>query len=170
MLASGESHEASGAWAASAQQNNTTVLPVSGRTVLSQGAFGNNASATIGAMSDGMSTTVLVSETVNRRTNTAATPVWGVAKVYGPLSYQAASANAGYTNGQLYGIWHRSEPSVTSRPYYGNPASMHGSRDSAHALMGDGRVVMVKQSIDLDVWYALNYIKDSFPVDDRFGD
>ena len=170
MLAAGEAHEAIAAWAHSTQQNNTAILPLSGRTVLSQGAFGTNSSATIGAIADGMSTTILASETVNRRVDANSVPVWGVAKPHGPLSYQAPSAIATYTSGYYYGVWHHLEGGVTARPYYSNPASNHGSQDSAHVLLGDGRVTMVKQSINLDVWYSLNYIKDSFPVDDTFGD
>ena len=134
--------------------------------------FGTNGSATIGAVSDGMSTTVMVAETLNYHHNSDAyAPVWGVGKYAGPLHYvDSADNGASYTDNQAYNIGHRHTGSLTYGPYLWNASSPHAGETGAHALMGDGRVVFVKYSINDDIWNALNYIADAFPVDDTFGD
>ena len=173
-LSSGCLHENSSQWAANGGA--TDVLFHSGRTVLCRGMFGNNSSATIGAVSDGMSTTVMAVESLNSHYtgDTAYSPSWGVAKYAGPLHYTNSAAapagEAGYTDVQAYNIGHRHEGSLTYGPYLWNASSKHGGETGAHTLMGDGRVVFVKYSINDDIWNVLNYIADAFPVDDTFGD
>ena len=173
-LSSGNLNESSNNWAAAAAT--TDVLALSGRTVLSRGMFGTNASASIGSVSDGMSTTVMAVETLSRHHdgNTAYSPCWGVAKYMGPLHYVDSTAattdHSAYTDGQAYNIGHRHEGSITYGPMYWQASSKHGGETGAHVLMGDGRVAHIKYSINDDVWCVLNYIADAFPVDDTFGD
>ena len=172
-LASGCATERSAPWAQTAAS--TVTLLGSGRVVLCRGMFGRNASATIGAVSDGMSTTIMAGETLNagHDGNHAYSPVWGVGKYVGPLMYTAPSANASYTGGVLYGLGNSYIASATDnryKPYHWNAGSEHAGRSGAHFVMGDGRVVFMKDSINLDVYHALHYIADAFPVDDTFGD
>lgn len=167
VMASGCTNESSAFWSAS--QTATVVLPVSGVTVQCVGMFGNNGSAHIGAVSDGMSNTIMVAETLRVHAgNDAYTPVWGTGKYAGPYVYTAPSANSSYTNGQLYGL--NSRPITGGDPYLWNASSTHGGGRGAHVVMGDGRVVFLKDAISPDIYFALNYIKDKRPLGDNFTD
>lgn len=160
LLATGNHIESSGMWTPTI---GNVTLPVSGRSVASAGMFGNGGSATIGAITDGMSNTIMCFETVQVHNSVSYTPVWGVGKYVGPYGYVTPSANSGYTGGQLLGLNARD---ASRLPYAWGSSSNHGP--GVHCLFGDGKVAFLKEGISHDVWFCLNYIRDKYPLGDDF--
>jgi prepilin-type N-terminal cleavage/methylation domain-containing protein len=161
LLGTGGFYEQSATWSPTAAGNVT--LPFSGRSVNASGMFGNNGAASIGAVTDGMSNTIMCFETVQVHNSASYTPTWGVGKYVGPYGYCVPSAVSTYTTGQYYGLNARD---TSGLPYAWTASSNHGN--GAHCLFGDGKVAFLKQGLNHDIWFCLHYIRDKFPLGDDF--
>jgi prepilin-type processing-associated H-X9-DG protein len=124
-----------------------------------QGAFYTDLSTRMDVdFRDGMTSTVLVGESIQKKYDDTFGPYWGAGyftsshgRVVSPAvvaEYKFFLPNAAWT-----------EPNPDKRPYAYVFSSRHPG--GIHSVFGDGSVKFLKNSIDAAVWYSIHTIKNS---------
>jgi prepilin-type N-terminal cleavage/methylation domain-containing protein/prepilin-type processing-associated H-X9-DG protein len=145
------------------------------RVVHSQGAFGNNGSAKFGAISDGLTQTILIGETTLNLHSSAFRPTWGAGKHTGTFGIVEPRRTTNRTMNLRYQInqpLYESESSCAPNNVFDNPvcdkpnawtfSSVHPG--GAHFLLGDGSVRWISEDIDWITFCLMNFIHDGEPT------
>ena len=142
-----------------------TTMPV-GPNVNNQGMFGNNSSARIASVSDGLTNSIAIGEITLDLSSTSYRPLWGQGRntgIYGivtPTTDPAHVGNCRYRINASYNC----DGANDGRSYARVFSSEH--EGGAHFLLGDGSVRFISESIDWPTFCYLNFIRDGQVVGD----
>ena len=127
------------------------------------GIFGNNGSAQFSMISDGMTNTIAIAETVSNHYYDYYAPVWGVGAYAGNYAYLGAGGitpaeQLAYNlNNTTYGV---------GVPGAWAAGSVHSN--GANMLFADGSIKFLNNKIDPQLYRNLYYIKDGASIPDNF--
>jgi len=165
MLNGGRWMEARRTW--SVYSSNKATLP-DGRSVICQGAFGNNISARMRDLENGASNCILVGESTLRKRQPVYVPLWGQARHVAVYGLVVPNADPAHEDNCVYRINKPYNNCVASPVTNGDrPTSWIYSSDhtgGAMFLFGDGSVRFINENIDWPTFVLLNYIRSGQPI------
>lgn len=148
-------------------QSNIT-LPDGVTAVNRRGVFGVDGAASIAAILDGTSNTIMMGECRSRKNSNLHTPVWGQLKwvgVFGRISGWSATAAPGQGDCLYNHINAISGPCLANTnqdPYAWTWSSEHIG--GAHFVMADGAVKFLNQTMSSQTFVLANLIADRKPI------